>query len=105
MVARRRATDRPGDVARRRLLAGCIGFFAVMLAIAAVWLLAVRDASGAAMVVVPLVATYLASSAWLTATVVLLRGGQRAALTAWVCGGGALLITSFLAQVVVARGA
>lgn len=89
---------------RRRFLAGCVAFFVVMLAIAGVSLLASRDASGAPAVLLPLVATYLAGSAWLTAVVVLLRVAKGPVLTAWVCGGGALLVASFVVQVLVARG-
>lgn len=76
-----------------------------MLAIAALSLLAWRDASWALAVLLPLVATYLASSAWLTATIVLLRSTKGPALTAWAGGGAVLLVAFFVAQVVAARGA
>lgn len=89
---------------RRRFLVACVAFFALMLVVAAVSLLGSRDASGAPAVVVPLVATYLASSAWLTAMVVLLRAAKGRAITVWAGGGAALLVASFVAQVVVARG-
>lgn len=74
------------------------------LALAGVSLLAWHDSAGAAAVLFPLVATYLASSAWLAATIVLLRGPKGPALNAWACGGAALLVAFFVTQVVVARG-
>jgi len=76
-----------------------------MLAVAAISLIAWRDSSGALAVLVPLVATYLASSAWLTATIVLLRSPKGPALTAWAGGGAVLLVAFFVLQVAVDRGA
>lgn len=87
-----------------RFVATCVAFFVVMLAVAAISLLAWRDSSGAPAVLVPLVATYLASSAWLTVTIVLLRS-RGAALTAWAGGGAVLLVAFFVLQVAVDRGA
>lgn len=75
-----------------------------MLLVAAVSLLAWRDTSWALAVLLPLVATYLASSAWLVGTVVLLRSSKGPLLTAWAGGGAVLLVAFFVAQVVVARG-
>lgn len=75
-----------------------------MLAIAGISLLAWRDAAWGLAVLLPLVATYLASSAWLAATFVLLRSPKGPALTAWACGGATLLVAFFVAQVVVVRG-
>lgn len=89
---------------RRRFVAGCVAFFGVMLAIAAISLLVWRDASWALAVLLPLAATYLASSAWLTATIVLMRSTKGPALTAWA-GGGAVLLVGFFAVIVAARGA
>lgn len=75
-----------------------------MLAVAGVALLVGHDSTGALAVLLPLVATYLASSAWLAATIALLRSGRAPAVNAWACGGGLLLVAFFVVQAAIVRG-
>lgn len=85
-------------------MVACGAFFAVMLVIASITLLGWHDSPATLAILVPLVATYLASSAWLAGTIVLLRDARGSALNVWACGGGALLVASFVVQVAVSRG-
>lgn len=75
-----------------------------MLAVAGVALLVGHDSPGTLAVLLPLVATYLASSAWLAAVIVLLRSARGPVLNAWACGGAVLLVASFVVQIAVTRG-
>lgn len=103
-VPSRPGLDRRGSALRRRFVTGCVAFFVAMLVVAGIALLAGHDSPGTLAVLLPLVATYLASSAWLAAVIVLLRSARGPALNAWACGGAVLLVASFVAQIAVTRG-
>lgn len=80
------------------MLLATVATFLTMVAIAAIALV------GSGGFLIPFVATYVATAAWFVGIFLLMQRPSGALLTAWIGGGIVVLLASFVAQVLVARG-